>query len=534
MKKIVLYFTGLFFSLALLLPSCTDKFEDMNTNPISISDKSLEQDFKSIGTPMIPIQQMIYVNYNWGDGTNWTFQLTQNLTADIWSGYLASATPFAGNSNNQTYNVIWNDFAWDYTYAHMMTNVYQVRKKCAEGKDGEYDHFRAICDILTVEGMHRLADMYGPIIYTKYGTSGYGGAYDSQKDAYYAFFNDLTNAVAKLKAYIKANPGIKPFANFDMSYGGDYSKWIKLANSLRLRLAMRIVKVDPAKAKAEAEAAVNDDGGLLTDNEDNYTVGGYTNPLAAITSWTDISISANIESIMRGYDDPRLKIIATPALHPSANGQVKGVRSGITGLDDTTSPEYKKYSFPTTKTSDKPVLMTCAEVYFLRAEGALRGWNMGGTAKDLYETGIKKSFEQYGVAIGSYLTSTNVPMDYYDYVQPSVVSCKAVSTISPVWNDNASNEEKLEKVITQKWIAVYPEGYEGWAEVRRTGYPKLFKVIKNDSGGAISTDEGVRRQIFSQTERTLNASGVEDAIKLLNGPDTHATRVWWDVKGPNF
>lgn len=531
MKNIKIYIVIL-LTVVLTISSCTNNFEDKNTNSVDISEKSLEQDFNNVGSYFIPVQQMIYMNYNWGSGTNWTFQVAQNLNADIWGGYMATATVFAGNNNNMTYNVIWNDYAWDYTYAYMMSNVSIIRKKCAASTTGEFDHFRAVLDILTVEGMHRMSDLYGPIIYSNFGKSDVTDSYDSQKIAYYAFFDDLTNAVAKLKTYMTNNPGIKPFLNFDKSYAGDYGEWIKLANSLRLRLAMRIVKIDPVKAKTEAEAAVA--AGVMTDNTDNYTVGGYTNPLAAITGWTDIQLSANLESILGGYNDPRLNIIATPSTYPQAGGVMKGMRSGITGLDDNTSKLYKEYSFATVKETDKPTLMNCSEVYFLRAEGVLRGWNMGDgkTAKELYEAGITKSFEHYGTAIGDYLSSTKSPKDYADFIQPDVVSSAAVSTVTPSWDESVSNEVKLEKIITQKWIANYPEGYEAWAEVRRTGYPKLFKVLKNDSNGdnLVTTEEGVRRLNFSQSEKTNNAAGVTDAISKLGGKDSHATRVWWDLK----
>ena len=80
-KKILL---TVLISSVLAFSSCTDKFEEMNTNPVDISEKSLEQDYKNVGSYFIPVQQMIYMNYNWGDGTNWTFQLAQNLNADIW------------------------------------------------------------------------------------------------------------------------------------------------------------------------------------------------------------------------------------------------------------------------------------------------------------------------------------------------------------------------------------------------------------------------------------------------------------------
>jgi hypothetical protein len=92
----------------------------------------------------------------------------------------------------------------------------------------------------------------------------------------------------------------------------------------------------------------------------------------------------------------------------------------------------------------------------------------------------------------------------------------------------------LEKIITQKWIAGFPEGYNAWAEWRRTGYPKLFPIVKNDSQGAISTEFGVRRLPFSSAEKSGNQDGVADAVQKLGGPDTGATRLFWDIDKANF
>jgi hypothetical protein len=104
-----------------------------------------------------------------------------------------------------------------------------------------------------------------------------------------------------------------------------------------------------------------------------------------------------------------------------------------------------------------------------------------------------------------------------------------LSTITVKWDDAASDEEKLERIITQKWIAVYPDGQEAWSEVRRTGYPKLFPVVVNNSGGKISTTDFIKRINFASGEYTTNPSGVSAAVGLLGGADNGGTSLWWDV-----
>ena len=525
MNKIIK--SALYASIMVLAVACTDKFEEYNTEPIGVTMEILKQDNNYIGILFPPLQQMIYCNYNWGWGVNWPFQVMQNLNADIFSGYMASATDFAGGVNNQTYalNAGWNDSAWDYNYGYGLPNTTRITTRCQEEYE-VFSHFDAINKILKVMTVSRLSDQYGPVIYTHFGESKTGGTYDSAQDAYKAFFADLKEAVAMLDTYTKANPGFIPFGKFDCAYGGDYTKWMKLANTLRLRLAMRIVKYDAAWAKTEAEAAITAPQGIITSNDESFTISGlgYFHPLAALVGWTDISISANMESILGGYDDSRFGKMATGN---------KGVRSGIPNLSDF---DYKPLiSYPSMKTSDAAILLMLAEAYFLRAEGVLRGWNMGGgTAKSLYEAGITASFEQWGASIGDYLNSDNVPADFVDQLQPAIASSPAVSKVSPKWDDAASDEVKLEKIITQKWIAGFPEGINAWSEWRRTGYPKLFPIVKNDSQGAIPTELGVRRLPFSSAEKSGNAEGYADAVQKLGGQDTGATRIFWDIDKPNF
>ena len=110
----------------------------------------------------------------------------------------------------------------------------------------------------------------------------------------------------------------------------------------------------------------------------------------------------------------------------------------------------------------------------------------------------------------------------------------AASTITPCWDDATNDEERLEKIITQKWIAGFPEGKNAWAEWRRTGYPKLFQIRQNNSQGVIPTELGVRRLPFIQDEVTNNPEGYAQAVQLLGGDDNGATRIFWDVDKSNI
>jgi hypothetical protein len=178
--------------------------------------------------------------------------------------------------------------------------------------------------------------------------------------------------------------------------------------------------------------------------------------------------------------------------------------------------------------------MTSAEAWFLKAEAVLRGWTGAGDAKTNYETGVKVSFEQHGVdGYADYIAnSTKTAIEYKDpkaiTAGENDVKVPNISSVTIAWDAGDAFERKLERVVTQKWIAMFPEGQEAWSEFRRTGYPKLFPVVKNNSGGKISTTDFIRRIEFASSEYSTNPKGIEDAIKLLGGPDTGGTPLWWD------
>jgi len=518
------------FALALcLLGSCTKSYDNLNTDNTGITNAELQPDFNSIGLYYPGIQQHIF-------GENGDYQLVQNLNADAYCGYMMSPDPFRGNINNQDYALVdgWNSDVYSMSYGNVMGPINTIAGK---GTRTNSPHFWAIALILQVQAMSRVTDYYGPIPYSQVGLSS-ATPYDSQQDVYNLFFLQLDTAIANLNAYITANPNTTPFAKFDMVYAGSYPEWIKYANSLRLRLAMHIVNIDAATAKIQATKALTDPGGLLTTNADNATISGYGyyNPIWWIgTSWTDLACGASLTSYLNGYNDPRISKYCTQATSPSSiAGQYEGIRVGtpIGG-----KPQYSGYSIPNPSVTQEytpMILMNAAEIWFLRAEAALRGWSSESAQTD-YETGITTSMAQWGVSAGNYLSDkTSTQANYVDPLTPQAgvpnASINAISTITIAWDPAATNETNLERIITQKWIANFPcGGQEAWADYRRTGYPRLFPVVVNNSGGTISTALQIRRIQYPSSEYTSNATNVQAAVTMLGGPDTGGTPVWWDT-----
>jgi len=524
-------------TLGLFVTSCSD-LEQFNGNDKNISQEQLEVDFQHVGSKYKPIFESIY-QYD----PAWSYQLQQNLNADVYSGYLTNPRPFVAGANNTTYSLVtgWNDVIWSVPYSNVMNNV----KSISDLTKTDFPTLNGVAMILKVAAMHRVTDVFGPIVYSNFGDLTNAGVYDSQQDAYNAFFTDLDIAVTNLTTDIDS----QKFTAFDLSYDGNYTQWVKLANSLRLRLAIRISKVDPAKSKTEGEKALSQSLGLMVANEDGFFVNGsLDHPLSVIdNSWGDIRMNASMESILTGYNDTRKdaffleKNPTDSETIPVVSGELKGVRAGLpllSGYSDELTQKADYINFAVINDNihtPKVQLMTTAEVAFLKAEAALRGWTGAGDAQANYEQGIMLSFQQHGATgAAEYIAdNTSTPANYVDPVNASN-NIAAMSTNTVAWDGAATNEEKLEKIITQKWIAMFPEGQEAWSEFRRTGYPKIFPVVSNQSGGTIDTDIQIRRIPFVDSEKSTNAAGVTTATSLLSGPDNGGTRLWWDTGASNF
>ncbi|MGY5355382.1 RagB/SusD family nutrient uptake outer membrane protein [Wenyingzhuangia sp. IMCC45467] len=524
MKKIIKY--TLASVLAISLTNCTDGFEDINTNSNGISYESLTQMNNHIGGSFTPMFLNV-INVT----PAWNFQLQQNLMGDVFSGYMTPPTPFAGNVNNMTYALVdgWNGFPWSDAYNNVMPSALNVKNAVALSGKSDGEKFVHLANIVRVMGMHRVSDIYGPIRYSKYDDFATTGEYDSQETAYSTFFTELGEAITVLENY----EADVQFIPFDMSsLEGDIAKWRKFANTLRLRLALRVVKINPSLAKTQGELSLASNAGFL--EQDMFINTGFGNPLLEISdAWGDIRMSAEMESILLGYNDGRLEKYFKPAEDPALGGAYKGIRMGIDIQAKTTYGAHS--ALGSVVEGETMQWMTAAEAEFLQAEAALRGWAGAGTAQAHYEAGVTASFSQHGVSgVSTYLAdNTSTPADFIDALS-ATNNIAYASDVKIAYNTAGTNEEQLEQIITQKWIAMFPDGQEAWSEFRRTGYPRIFPVVVNNSGGKIDTNVQVRRINFVQDELNTNGANVTTAVGYLNGPDNGGTRLWWDISGANF
>lgn len=493
-----------------LVMSCTDDFDDINTNKNTIS---------SLGPAELPFlfskAQSVATHNVWG------YQVAQNLFADQYAQYFAcTATYFP--SDRLVIRMDWVGAAFNPMYTDVMP---QLQTLMTETDPSSAEN--AIASIWWVYTFHRVTDYWGPIPYFSAGEAGTGVPYDSQDKIYDDFFKRLTDAVNVLNG----KTGEVPYGSFDLIYEGDVGKWIKFANTLRLRLAMRISKADPDRAKSEAEAAVAS-GVLTTSPDDDALVkrsnnGSDWNGLA-IMDWNEFRMSASMESVLKGYDDPRIGIYFRPA----ANGGYHGLRNGLSvaqladplSSNDANSDKGLRWS-STTGLETPSNVMCAAEAYFLRAEGALLGWNMGGTAQSFYEAGITNSMYQWGItdgaAITAYINSTNTP------IAPGDLLNSPPMTDIPVKYDAANAPEQI---ATQKWLALFPEGMEAWADYRRSHILKLYPVANSDNPDITNTStQWIRRIPFLLSEYQNNQAETEKAVNLLSGPDKVTTPLWWDM-----
>ncbi len=534
------YITGKIFAGLLLLgaASCTANFENINQDPYQPNDKEMSADGYLLSSYMNTLAGCVI-----SSDVNST-QFAECLLGGTQGGYFADA-------NGGWQNTISNYNATDNWTCVLMTDKFYIPnlftnlnsvKIVSESTNNPVPY--AIALIMKVACMDRIADTFGPIPYSQIGVSGSIVApYDSLDKVYDGFFMDLATAIETLTANQQSN--LSPTTDF--VYGGNVVEWIKFANSLKLRLAMRIAYADPVKARGMAEEAVSNEVGVMTVNADNamwnYFTGLIQNPIQVAVAYNhvgdrltgDTHAAADIICYMNGYNDPRREKYFIPSVWPGID--YVGLRRGISPIPDQAKVGYQ-YSGPLIQTTDPLLWMNASEVYFLRAEGAaVFGWNMGGSAEEFYNEGIRLSFERWGVAgADAYLAdNTSKPQQYVDPDNGanSADANSQVSSITIKWDDSATPEQKQERIITQKWIANWPLGNEAWADYRRTGYPVLLPATAagNKSGGIVDSKLGARRMPYPQNERTTNPDNYNAAVsQYLNGPDNMATRLWWDCK----
>ena len=409
--------------------------------------------------------------------------------------------------------------------------------------------FLSLAELYRIVVMLRVTDTYGPIPYSQVGAANaIKSPYDSQQAVYTKMFEDLDNVISVLSKYASQSFS----SSADRIYNGNTLAWCKFANSLKLRMAMRTCyvagfNVNGKTSQQLAEEAV--EAGVMTTVSDGaYRKVADHNPWQRfMVLWSDARISADLTCYMNGYNDPRREAYYDKSTFGTVSGNAYTGEEGYVGLRrGILQGQYNSWSQGSScmkvAASDNIVVFRASEVAFLRAEGALRGWNMGGSPKDLYEAGIRLSFEENNISSGveSYLANTGKVEGYKDPLkgqsgQTYDYSGSINTAVTVAWA-GGDFEKSLEQIITQKWIANFPNGMESWSEYRRTGYPKLMPMAANASSGIVDDTEGARRMPYPTDEYRENKESVEAAVLTLTQEsktkkgDSMATHVWWDCK----
>lgn len=540
MKKL-LYFSMLSF----LTFACTKDFQDINTNPTNPTKKIAERDGINIAGYLGTIQNQI-IPTRVVNGTN-LYQTSINMMGDSYVGYMAP--PINKWNNGRTmitgYMAPW----WmSNNYTGMFSNIISSWRDIktntidTDANDVTYKAVYQMVMICRALGVLRATDMFGPLPLSEQGKGLTKVPYNSVEDIYNQLFRELTTAAEYLKEFKQSYSLPQNIRQNDFYFAGNLDKWIKFANSIRLRMAVRIRYVNKAKAQQEAQSALS--GGVMEELGDMAKL--QTNERLVVLNcleqiangYQDTRLGATLLCFMQGYQDPRLNVYFKLNPSESPDGYInqpslQGIRAGFMGKKD-----YLGFGYPNVTENTPTYVMKPSEVFFLRAEAKLFGLtNDAKTDEQLYKEGIAMSFKENGVSAASYDTSTNVPAAYTDPLN-SANNQGAPSQVTVAYS--GTQEDKLEKIITQKYLAIFPDGHEAWTEWRRTGYPRQVVPVEYNGdathGNTIkATDrtKGVRRAIYPETEyQGENRENVLQAVQLLGGVDDCNTHLWWDVN-PN-
>ena len=552
MKKRNIFAVSSMLALAVMgsgmLSSCTDDFEDLNTNKTQVDPGDLP----------FAAQCAEAMNYCYAPHQN-MFQFWTNLTIDLYGGYFQ--TPHGNFTNcDMGENRGHSGGMYENYYLHIFNNT---RRNITNLEKQSKPGLAATMRIVQAVGTMQATDAYGPLAYSSIINAESETTYrfDSQQKLYEQMLDDLDKAIVDLKAM--SDEEKVSLATYDTWGGGDPAIWVQIANTMKLRIALRLSKRESEMAadgydlKAIATAAA--DNTLAVSGKD-IVIKDQSNELKRMFEWLDCGMNANLVTLMVGMNDPRLPLYMTKNADDITNekgvttpkGSVYcGIRyaSGMKQKGSDGWYGYKMSQWVGSYNTPLPIFKA-AEAYFLLAEAKLR-WNIGGTSvKDLYELGIRLSIKNELAYKGSFAGIENISdadINTYingttgqaDYVDPgdSEHNCKAVNTLGVKWDDAASKEDQLARIQTQKYIALFPLSNEGWAEQRRTGYPKFFVALVNKSNGAVDTQEGVRRVIYSSNAYDTNAEGIKGGIELLDKENTSkkgisgdkgGTHLWWD------
>ncbi len=342
-----------------------------------------------------------------------------------------------------------------------------------------------------------LTDTYGDLPYLEALKANGTVPYDSQDQVYADLFKELREAVAQFDNGLPAAG--------DIVFNGDISKWKKFANSLRMLMALRLSKVDPATGKTEFTSALSDPAGSISDNSDNaqvvYPGGNFQNPFYNyynVIKRDDYSVAKTLMDWINGHNDNRNQVFGTTTI---------GFPYGLTRDDAVTyanaNTNYSRLMNTTVAGETSPIVVVGASnVLLARAEAANLGW----TAEDytaLYNSALDQSWQQWGVFNAS-----------------DIANYKANADV----NLGSASGTVAQKIATQQWLAWYPNGVQGWSVWRKTGYPALVP--------APGTTAIPRRVPYGPNEPQLNGANYAPAAAKYqdgSGANSAFVRLWWDM-----
>jgi hypothetical protein len=474
-------YTALILSGALLLSlaSCKKQLNEINQNPNA--SQNAQPDYLLTGATKATVDTY------WGTSNNMDASL---LFVQHWAKiqytdpdrYIYTNTSFAE--------------LWSVAYTKSIVNYNQIIKIADAQANPNY---KGVALVLRSWVFTLLTDAYGDIPYSQATniTEFLTPAYDKQKDVYFALLEDLKTAQASLTPTGTAIAG-------DVIYNNDIASWKKFANSLRLRIALRIADREPEKAR-EVLADIQAEGsGYISTNAETaklvYLSSPNQNPISNLfDTRDDYRISKTIVDRLYTLNDPRLPVYASKPQDPSVTTYV-GIPNGLL-VGDASGLGFNKTSKPGTyflAPSAPAVIMSYAEVLFDRAEAAARGFTTENAA-DLYSQAVTASLKQYNVSDAAVSTYLATPAVQYD----------------------ATNFKK--SIGDQKWIALFGQGLEAFAEWRRLDYPQLQPAVAGALGGKFPL-----RFLYPGTEQSLNGTSYTAAV-ANQGPDVLTTKLWFDV-----
>jgi hypothetical protein len=489
--------------------ACTDNFDEMNVSPTAVQQDRIDED-------LLFTRSLVYGALRYTE-----FQRAQHLYANQYVQYYATSVDYFPTDRYITNND-WLTAYWTAAYTDFGMQVQQVIN--ITSKEEEKVNKTAIARIWKVFIMHRITDLWGNVPYFEAFTGEITPEYDRQEAIYLDMLNELKEAVDSFDP--SKSPG---FGSADVIYGGKIELWKKFANSLRLRLAMRLSEVAPAVAEEHVREVLNNQE-LISANSESAIMrygddwGNATEniqPMAIIRSFSEYRASNTLVDFLKENNDPRLEIYIEPV-----EGEFIGLQNGLNPeeVNAIKADDYSKESLIVSSTHAPSGLLIYPEVLFLQAEAALRGW-APGSPQQYYEQGIVASIN-YWLDVYTNLQS-RLPEEQTNALPQLDVTTEDIANYLAEPGIAYSPGRALEQIITQKWLANINQGFEAYADYRRTGYPELNPIPNTDglseTGGAMVP----LRLRYPAEEQALNSENYLEAVQQ-QGPDLPTTPVWWD------